>query len=525
MTKLLNNVPLVYKIALAPALVAGCLCVVTAFSWWSSTRTREAVTHMAEHHIPHIALTGSISERVANLNGMVMQSLAYEGVGLKAETIADLDKRIGVEFDALAKDMTGVQAGIDADELEALAQAKASSAAFETFRARVKDTLEMKSMGLASAYGVMARSETSYAELRKALATLSGMDVRNGSETANVARQAVSTTISTTLALAALALVLFGAVTAWMSRVIVVPLRRAVGVARTVAAGDLSSDIEAEGRDEIGQLMQALREMNASLVGVVERVRDSSGSIATGSTQIAHGNADLSQRTEEQASNLQQTAASMEQLNATVKSNADTARTAAQMATNASTVAQQGGAQVGRVVTTMQEISASSARIADIIGVIDGVAFQTNILALNAAVEAARAGEQGRGFAVVASEVRALAGRSAQAATEIKALIGASVAKVAEGSRLVGQTGSTMTEIVAQVRRVTDLLGEISASTAEQSTGIGQVSEAVSQLDRVTQQNAALVEESAAAADSLQQQAQRLVQAVGEFKLARPLAG
>jgi len=305
-----------------------------------------------------------------------------------------------------------------------------------------------------------------------------------------------------------------------ISRSITGALRRAVQVAETVAAGDLTSRIEVRSGDETGQLLGALQAMNDSLVRVVGTVRAGSDSIATGSSQIAGGNADLSQRTEEQASNLQRTAASMEQITATVRANADTARQATQLATSASQVAVQGGEVVGRVVTTMDEISASSRKISDIIGVIDGIAFQTNILALNAAVEAARAGEQGRGFAVVASEVRSLAQRSAQAAREIKALIGASVEKVAAGAQLVGDAGSTMKDVVAQVKQVAVLIGEISNATGEQTAGIGQVSEAVTQIEQVTQQNAALVEQSAAAADSLQQQAARLVDAVRLFKLS-----
>jgi methyl-accepting chemotaxis protein len=287
-----------------------------------------------------------------------------------------------------------------------------------------------------------------------------------------------------------------------------------------VASGDLSSHIHSRHHDETGQLLAALKRMNESLVDMVGRVRNASDSIATGSTQIATGNADLSQRTEEQASNLQQTAASMEELTATVKHNADTARQAEQLATSASTVAEQGGTMVGQVVSTMGDISASSKKIADIIGVIDGIAFQTNILALNAAVEAARAGEQGRGFAVVAGEVRALAQRSAQAAKEIKTLIAESVEKVDNGTRLVGDAGQTMEDIVAQVKRVSDLIGEISHSSIEQSTGIGQIGQAVTQLDQVTQQNAALVEESAAAAESLKHQAGQLAELVAVFKLA-----
>jgi methyl-accepting chemotaxis protein-1 (serine sensor receptor) len=293
--------------------------------------------------------------------------------------------------------------------------------------------------------------------------------------------------------------------------------------AKRVAAGDLSPLAGAESAPP-GSVMASLAEMQVSLARVVGQVRNASDSIATGSAQIAGGNADLSQRTEQQASSLQQTAASMEQMNATVKNNADTARQATQLATAASAAAEKGGVVVGQVVATMGDITTSSRRIADIIGVIDGIAFQTNILALNASVEAARAGEQGRGFAVVAGEVRNLAQRSAEAAREIKVLIGNSVEKVEAGSRLVGDAGATMDDIVLQVKRVADLIGEISSATIEQTSGIGQVSTAVSQLDQVTQQNAALVEQSAAAAESLKQQAQRLSEAMAIFKLSQDAA-
>jgi len=285
-----------------------------------------------------------------------------------------------------------------------------------------------------------------------------------------------------------------------------------------VADGDLSPVAGAE-RAPPGSVLATLARMQERLAGLVGQVRLASDSIATAAAQIASGNADLSNRTEQQASSLQQTAASMEEMNATVKNNADTARQATQLSGSASAVAEQGGEVVTRVIATMDDITNSSKRIADIIGVIDGIAFQTNILALNAAVEAARAGEQGRGFAVVAGEVRNLAQRSAEAAREIKGLIGSSVEKVEAGARLVGDAGVTMTDIVTQVKRVSDLISEISAATIEQTSGIGQVNQAVALLDQSTQQNAALVEQSAAAADSLRQQALALSDVVSVFRL------
>ena len=293
----------------------------------------------------------------------------------------------------------------------------------------------------------------------------------------------------------------------------------ALKLARAVAAGDLSQRIEARGNDEMGHLLGALAEMQASLAKVVTTVRQGSEGVATASAEIAQGNNDMSARTESQASALEQTAASMEELSGTVRQNADSARAANQLAVSASSVAVRGGEVVAQVVDTMRGISVSSRKISDIIQVIDGIAFQTNILALNAAVEAARAGEQGRGFAVVASEVRSLAGRSADAAKEIKMLINASVERVEHGTALVDQAGATMTEVVTSIRRVTDIMGEISAASNEQALGVAQVGEAVKQMDEVTQQNAALVEEMAAAASSLKNQSSDLVDAVSVFKL------
>ncbi|MDE2430450.1 MAG: HAMP domain-containing protein, partial [Burkholderiales bacterium] len=305
-----------------------------------------------------------------------------------------------------------------------------------------------------------------------------------------------------------------------LTRTITKPLQVALNIAETVADGDLCSQINDEGRDEVALLMRALKNMNDSLALTVEKVRVGTETITVASQEIASGNADLSSRTESQASSLEETASSMEQLTSTVRQNADNARQANQLVVSATGVAVKGGAVVGQVVSTMGSIKESSRKIVDIIGVIDGIAFQTNILALNAAVEAARAGEQGRGFAVVAAEVRNLAQRSASAAKEIKSLIGDSVDKVDQGSKLVDEAGKTMDEIVTSVQHVADIMSEITAASQEQSAGIEQVNLAITQMDEMTQQNAALVEQAAAAAESMEEQALTLAEAVSVFKVS-----
>jgi len=359
------------------------------------------------------------------------------------------------------------------------------------------------------ALDVLQGSIKELTDLQKKIVETSGADIK----------QSINSSRNLMIGLG-MAAVLIGIAFAYgITRSITRPINEAVKVAQTVAAGDLTSRIEISSTDEIGQLLQALKNMNDSLMRVVGQVRTGTDTIATASSQIAAGNLDLSSRTEEQASSLEETASSMEELTSTVKQNADNARQANQLAVSASEVAVKGGAVVSRVVDTMSSINASSKKIVDIIGVIDGIAFQTNILALNAAVEAARAGEQGRGFAVVASEVRNLAQRSAAAAKEIKTLIGDSVEKVDVGAKLVDQAGATMDEIVESVKRVTDIMAEITAASQEQTSGIEQINQAISQMDEVTQQNASLVEEAAAAAGALQDQASNLSQVVSVFKL------
>ncbi|HDR9763383.1 TPA: MCP four helix bundle domain-containing protein [Burkholderia cepacia ATCC 25416] len=305
----------------------------------------------------------------------------------------------------------------------------------------------------------------------------------------------------------------------WLTRKITVPIGSAVDVARTVANGDLGSRIHVSGNDETRDLLDALRTMNERLIGIVGRVRDSSNSIAHAVSEIASGNLDLSQRTEEQAASLQETAATMEEFTSTVRLNAENAQQASALAANASDVAHRGSSVVGRVVDTMTEIGQSSSKIADITGIIEGIAFQTNILALNAAVEAARAGEQGRGFAVVASEVRSLAQRSSTAAKEIKELITASVQTIRDGSALASEAGKTMSDVTQAVARVTDIMGEIAAASAEQSRGIDQVNLTITQMDETTQQNAALVEQAAAASKSLEAQGRELSETVAAFRM------
>jgi methyl-accepting chemotaxis protein len=321
------------------------------------------------------------------------------------------------------------------------------------------------------------------------------------------------------VAIVVLAMLAGSALMVWLIRSITKPLAQAISIAETVAAGDLRCDMEASRRDEVGDLLRALKQMTGNLARIVGDVRQGTDTIATASTEIASGNLDLSARTEQQASSLEETAASMVVLTTTVRQNHESAGAAQRLAQEASQVAQKGGSTVSEVVHTMGQINESSRKIVDIISVIDGIAFQTNILALNAAVEAARAGEQGRGFAVVASEVRNLAHRSGAAAREIKALIGDSVERVGQGSRLVTQAGETMTEVVASVERVAAIIHEIARASTEQQDGITQVGEAINQMDGVTQQNAALVEQATAAADALQQQAHSLAEAVSIFKL------
>ncbi len=506
------------KIALKlPLAFAAGLLLVAAAALFGISRLHQAIhTFETEVHESH-ARAAQASHLLSQFKTQVQE---WKNTLLRGKDPAQLDK-YWTAFNKIEKEMAeqsrtlaaALPAGKSRELVEQFSAAHATMGqnyrtAFETF----------KSSGFDHAVGDKAVSG-----MDRAPAKLLDEAVQQiaADSTALAARANADATTATTISLSLMGLVCLvgmagGAV---FSRTITTPIQRAVDTAELVASGDLTTRVSASGRDEIAQLLNALQVMQEKLATVVREVRANSESVAAASAQIAQGNQDLSQRTEQQASALEETAASMEELSSTVRQNADNARQANQLAVGASEVAAKGGAVVGQVVDTMKGINDSSRQISDIIGVIDSISFQTNILALNAAVEAARAGEQGRGFAVVAGEVRNLAQRSAEAAKEIKRLIGASVERVGKGTALVDEAGAQMTEIVAAIQRVTDIMGEISAASSEQSDGVAQVGNAVTQMDQATQQNAALVEESAAAAASLKTQAERLVQAVAVFRL------
>jgi methyl-accepting chemotaxis protein-1 (serine sensor receptor) len=513
----MNKLMISTRLNLLIGLMSLLLLLLGGLGLFGTARTNDALKTVYEDRIVPLEQLGEINYLVQRNRVLVMDMLlhpAAANIHKRDEELRANVRRVTTVWDAylatqltpeeavLAKDFAAARKAYVQDGLVAAADALLAGNV-DAARALYKD--KVSPLAPAVQKGVQALNKLQ-------------LDVARAEYTAAVSRYQ-------TLRAVALAAVLLGiGLAVVFGRLIVRSLSRslahAVEAADAVADGDLTRTIRADGRDEVARLLQAMVKMRDNLARVVSGVRENAESVASGSSQIAQGNHDLSNRTEEQASALQETAATMEQLGTTVRHNADNARQANTLAQGASTVAVRGGDVVSQVVETMKGINDSSRRIADIISVIDGIAFQTNILALNAAVEAARAGEQGRGFAVVASEVRSLAQRSAEAAKEIKGLITASVARVEHGTALVDQAGTTMQEVVTSIRRVTDIMGEISSASGEQSSGVAQVGEAVSQMDQATQQNAALVEESAAAAESLKAQAQQLVHAVAVFRLA-----
>jgi methyl-accepting chemotaxis protein len=508
---------ILHKMLLAPAVAIALMIVVVAISFWAMHQQRLGQQELTSRALAARSTVSEVESQVAAARGEVYRLFTLLG-SLDAKRVERERTALRDRLDGIATLLNKVDFGQD----EEMGKRKARCVTeINKYLKKADDAIDLGSGDVNTGLAAMMTADDQYAQVIKALQDGGGYISQKADELARRTERTSALSvwlISGTLLVAIIAALV---VAVRLARATARDLRSASDVAGKLADGDLAARFAITSRDELGDLAQSLERMREAFAKMIGDIRTTSDSVSVASSQIAQGNSDLSARTEQQAGNLQQTAASMEQLSATVKNNAHTARQANQLAASASEVAARGGQAVGQVVSTMTEIQASSRKIAEIIGVIDGIAFQTNILALNAAVEAARAGEQGRGFAVVAGEVRNLAQRSAQAAREIKQLISDSVEKVDSGSRQVTEAGQTMRDIVDQVKRVADLIGEITSATLEQDSGIGQINAAVTQLDQMTQQNAALVEQSAAAAESLKQQAARLAQAIAIFKLGR----
>ncbi|MBB3192853.1 methyl-accepting chemotaxis protein [Roseateles terrae] len=516
----MKNLRVAWKLGLGFGAVGLLLLLLAVSAWMSLVKVDTMVDLIVEDRYVKVMMVRDIDGELNQQARLTRNIVIFDDVQQRKtqlEQLATSRKEARQLYDKLA-DLIKSEDG-KALMAQALSAREAYKKALDTFVAQAEaNDPTMRETLLSDVRPAQLAYEKNLAALSKFQANLMETDAKASQASVDQAQWTIGVTATLGLALAVFAALL-------VTGSIVKPIRRLVASLDTLAGGDLSTEVVMDREDEVGQLQKGLHRLQEALVTTVRIVRSNSESVATASAQIAQGNQDLSQRTEEQASALEQTAATMEELGSTVQSNADNARQADGLSRNAAEIASRGGEMVGQVVSTMQGISDSSRKIGDIIGVIDGIAFQTNILALNAAVEAARAGEQGRGFAVVAGEVRTLAQRSAQAAREIKTLITSNVEQVEQGNALVDGAGKTMEEIVGAIKRVSDIVSEITAATVEQSNGIHQVGEAVGQMDMVTQQNAALVEESAAAAESLKTQAQQLLEAVDFFKLSGSAQG
>jgi len=506
------------KILLAPALAVALMLCVSLLAVRAMGEQRAQLAALADVRMAHATFAQETRAAVLDVHTRAYRVLTWSA-SLGSSYVDQESAKLVGDFDQAAKGFTrwAASGALANDER---ASAAAVVAAAGKYHKALATALDMASADVASGVTAMQTADDHFKQLDKETQALVALEQRSAHQAVAAADAAYRQTlwINGTLVVAATAAAI--AMSLLIARRATQSLSQAVDVARAVAAGDLQARVPAGGGDEVGRLLQALEAMRANLADIARSVRMNAESVAVASAEIAQGNGDLSMRTERQASVLEQTASSMEELGGAVRQNAEHARAANELASGASSIARRGGEVVGQVVHTMKDINDASHRIADILGVIDGIAFQTNILALNAAVEAARAGDSGRGFAVVAGEVRGLAQRSAGAAKEIRGLISASVERAERGSALVDEAGTTMGEIVASVQRVSELMAEISVACSEQSSGVGHVGAAVSQMDAATQQNAALVEEGAAAAESLKLQARQLLEAVAVFKLA-----
>jgi methyl-accepting chemotaxis protein len=514
------NAPIGLKVALAPSLAILCLVVVGAIGWVANHRMASSVEAVGSHQVPRIVAAGDLARQLAVLHARVNQSLAWEGAGFKADKIEQLDKQIVQELGRYQASLSAVsgETTLAIAEREHLARA---SEEFKKYEASVKSALDIKSGMLANAASFMTTMDGSYAALKQALDDVVKVQTDQTAAAVSAGHQLARANQIAILAggfvAVALTLLISRIMSGWISR----PLRDAAQLAVAVAQGDLTARVDAvPSKDETGQVLKALSDVQARLSAMLAGISATAQHVNQASGELASGNADLSRRTESTAAALEQTAASIEELSSTIRNSADNARQADAMAREASQVARQGGSAVSDVIQTMDAINGQAKKIAEIIGVIDGIAFQTNILALNAAVEAARAGEQGRGFSVVASEVRTLAQRSAGAAKEIRTLISSSVEQIDAGVGKVQLAGTTMNRIVGAIERVSTTVEEISSAAAQQAGGITQVSAAVHEMDRNTQQNAALVEQATAATETLRGQAQQLSEMLGRFRTA-----
>ncbi|WP_281068669.1 methyl-accepting chemotaxis protein [Ramlibacter agri] len=507
-----------HKIVAAPGIAILFLVVLGAVSYGVIARQHASLDDMYKHRFASYRVAADAAQAISEVHSNVYRLFTWIS-NLKEDQVTRITNEQKARIDAVTAKVA--QFGTQAGGAEERQLAEAVRQVLGKYKRDFAAAIDLSTVDVNTGMATMQTADAEFQAMLKDLQSLVRIEEQRAQESYDSAQAAFDRVLLAFVAVLALSLLVSGAVTLFMSRAIVRPLRNAVSAARQVARGDLASDLQVSGRDETAELLQAMAEMKQDLRSLVGDVAAGAHAVADTSVQIAQGNLDLSQRTEEQATTLEETASSMEELTATVTQNAHNAQAASQKAVNASNIARRGGDVVAQVVSTMNGISASSGRIADIIGVIDGIAFQTNILALNAAVEAARAGEQGRGFAVVAAEVRNLAQRSATAAKEIKALIGDSVGQVQAGAQLVDTAGRTMQEIVDSVKDVSVLLAEIAAATQEQSSGIGQVNTAVAQMDRVVQQNASLVEEAAAATESMKEQAAALLKLVARFQVGR----
>ena len=517
MFKLINNMRVGSRLGAAFGLIILLLIIVSATAVIKISSINSSIEQIVNDRYVKVRLAfdvrDGVNDQIKFLRGIVIDTKNPEQNKKRYLQLDDTIKQTNLAMDKIAaiqSTPTGKQ------------KIKALQDASDVFEAGKEELIRLAQAGDvegATEYVLRKLTTSQNAYLGLATAFADSQDAQLQAE----GKKAVAdgqTAIELTLVFSLIAVLLAMIMGYFLTRSIIRPLGTAVQVAESVAAGDLTTQIRVTSSDETGQLMQGLKNMNENLLRIVTEVRSGTQAISSASSQIAAGNLDLSSRTEEQASSLEETASAMEQITATVKQNAENARQANQLAAQASRVAVEGGEVVGQVVSTMEGINVSSRKIVDIISVIDGIAFQTNILALNAAVEAARAGEQGRGFAVVASEVRNLAQRSASAAKEIKVLIDDSVSKVDNGTQLVAKAGATMAEVVSSVKNVTDIVGEISIASHEQSTGIEEINKAITQMDEVTQQNAALVQEASSAAYSLNEQAERLAESISIFKVS-----